>query len=489
MVAHDGGGTFASGWYGKTVPTMWAALKDFDDTPHWTMVGAWRKSYELIITHISQVKQYRENLATAWPPHKSKAAAAYVQELDVLIKNLEETYDAAIANHTALSTATQAINAARRELEPIQQEHTANAGLLAEYNAQNQTTSSSSGSTPTPTPSPSPSPQVPPVAPGRQIELQTKAAGIMQSLSAELATAQTSFVAPRPYVGTSSQDTSGSEIPSGSGSVGGSGSGRNPGFSPRGTTPIGTGDVSTPKTTDRTTPDTGVTGPDDRTPAQGPTQGPTLVGTNPTTPTVTTPGPSTPTGPGTGTGTLPPGGTPVGGSFPFTPSTGGSGAGGGTGGRYTPVGAGGLPTGISGVRGGTAGHGGVIGGSPAGGGGMPGGRAGQLGSGMPGGVGGPAGSGGRGGQAGSGMRGGAGRINPAGGMIGGSGANGRAGNGMGQGGMGAPLGRRGNGRTEEDPNNRRWDPDNPWETNDGVDPVLLPAQEHRIDPGPTIGGR
>lgn len=36
---------------------------------------------------------------------------------------------------------------------------------------------------------------------------------------------------------------------------------------------------------------------------------------------------------------------------------------------------------------------------------------------------------------------------------------------------------------------RRWDPDNPWETEDGVDPVLLPAREHQIDPGPSIGGK
>lgn len=42
--------------------------------------------------------------------------------------------------------------------------------------------------------------------------------------------------------------------------------------------------------------------------------------------------------------------------------------------------------------------------------------------------------------------------------------------------------------TEGEEANRRWDPDNPWETENGVDPVLLPAPEHRIDPGPSIGG-
>jgi hypothetical protein len=32
-----------------------------------------------------------------------------------------------------------------------------------------------------------------------------------------------------------------------------------------------------------------------------------------------------------------------------------------------------------------------------------------------------------------------------------------------------------------------WDPDNPWETEEGVDPVLLPPREQPVDPGPAIG--
>ena len=45
---------------------------------------------------------------------------------------------------------------------------------------------------------------------------------------------------------------------------------------------------------------------------------------------------------------------------------------------------------------------------------------------------------------------------------------------------------RGRGRRDE-ADAMHWDPDNPWETAAGVDPVVLPAQEQRIDPGPAIG--
>lgn len=83
-------------------------------------------------------------------------------------------------------------------------------------------------------------------------------------------------------------------------------------------------------------------------------------------------------------------------------------------------------------------------------------------------------------------RAGARRVNPVGGVIGehegvrGAGARGELGGPYGQAG-----GRRSGGR--HDANGEHWDPDNPWETAEGVDPVVLPSREQRIDPGPAIG--
>jgi hypothetical protein len=48
-----------------------------------------------------------------------------------------------------------------------------------------------------------------------------------------------------------------------------------------------------------------------------------------------------------------------------------------------------------------------------------------------------------------------------------------------------PSGRR-SGRRDQ-PEDERWDPDNPWATAEGVDPVVLPPVEQQIDPGPAIG--
>jgi hypothetical protein len=97
------------------------------------------------------------------------------------------------------------------------------------------------------------------------------------------------------------------------------------------------------------------------------------------------------------------------------------------------------------------------------------------------------------------------RVNPVGGVIG------EGGPGMMGGGRGLPSGTRSGsnaagrggvkmtgqqpyGQTTGRHSSRRaeshdavWDPDNPWTTDEGVDPVVLPAPEQRVDPGPAIG--
>jgi len=45
--------------------------------------------------------------------------------------------------------------------------------------------------------------------------------------------------------------------------------------------------------------------------------------------------------------------------------------------------------------------------------------------------------------------------------------------------------RRGSRRRQSEGN--QWDPDNPWKTEEGVAPVVLPPPDQRIDPGPAIG--
>lgn len=456
-----GGGGGGTPWESMTLEFMQQLIQNPNTDAQWKLASAWQKSADLLNEHKFQVQEYRDNLAAAWPPDKSTAAAAYIDRLDQLIKNLSDTYEASITNQAALTAATGSIYQAQVQMNKIFQEYSNNKTALDAYNAK-QTQQQNSA---TPTPSPSPSGDEPPVAPGRQEALRVQAATLLSGVSTELAQAQAQIRKPTPYaIGNPVDDKktirdgntyTAPPLPPITPVVSGGTT-----TSPRSPGTTTTFPTSAPTTATPVTPTTGTLQP-----------GIVLGGTTPTLPT-TSPGisPLTPVIPGGGgappnPGLLPPsaGLLPGGTSTPLPTSPGI-----GRGGLGTPregvLRSGGLPEG--GMR--AMAPGGIIGGSP-------GGRGfGQLGAGA------------------TGSR----RVNPVGGVIGEGERGLGARRGVGAGGMSAdehPVGMYGQGaagrrsgrRDEHD--DMHWDPDNPWETAEGVDPVVLPIEVQRVDPGPAIG--
>jgi hypothetical protein len=441
MLSADGGGG-GTNWSSMDVPTMWALIANQDTTAHYEMLTGWQRSYELILEHMAQVQNYRENLATAWPPEKSPASAAYVAQLDDMITHLQKTYDAAIANHTAFAGATLSLSLSRNELKKIYDEYTANQTKLSAFNAKPKPVQY--GKAPV-------LPPKPPVAASRQEELNNQARLLMSKLSTDLAQSQTSLTAPPQFVPPiliddgknplTNQNPTPPFFPpmvpddSNSGSVPHQGTSTHsvPG-SARSETPV------------PTSPATSVRQP-----------GLVLGGINPTPVTPTPPTMPTP---------LPGGGGPLPSVIgqppilppPVTPFTPGLGPTPGTirslpaEGIGRTIGAG--PAGVRAMP-----PGGVIGGTPGVGLGQP-----AMG------------------------RGSAQRVNPVGGVIrnqgtgSGPGLRGSSTSGQPSTNVGGRAGRRG-GSDES----MTWDPDNPWDTAEGVAPVVLPAVEQRVDPGPAIG--
>ena len=476
LIADGGGGYGGTHWMSKEVPAMWAAIANQQTEPHFEVVAGWRKTADLTLAHLAQVQVYRDNLASVWPPSKSPAAAAYIARLDKLMVDLQATHDAASANYTAFSTVTLTLSLARQKLEALYQKYESN----AKQNFVWQQKKEAAAASPTPTPSPSPSGarDVPPVSSAQQEELNRQARVIMYDLSSTILSGQTALQKPKPYdpnpisrenpQGERSGTDSGSGFavppiipPPGASSGGGaSGFAHNTSLNstvtpiqPTTITPVHSGPVS---------------GGSGTGPVLGGT-GPTPVITPPTTGLPPTPAPSPgpvppPTPPGLFPGIIaPPGGGPVppGGFLPTgaKPPPSGlpkPGPGTGPGGRMT------MPSG--GVIGATPGSG-MIGQMPAG---SPGSR--------------PASSV---------------RPNPIGGVIGqqGGGSAGLGGGpaGRGPGNQSMPLGHQaGRGRNQRDggAESAHWDPDNPWATDEGVDPVVLPpGDQGPIDPGPAIGYR
>jgi hypothetical protein len=469
--AGGGGGYGGTNWNGYDVRQMWSMLEGQQTDPHWKLVSGWRKTFELTSLHLSRLKDYRERLAEAWPPERNAASAAYVAHLDYLIGHVQQTYDAAVANYDAFSGATGAISTARYELKKVYDEYQANQVKLDDYDLQ-----IAAATDPANSGLPQPAPGPPPVPAGRQEELNNRARSLMFSLSGELTQARAAIRQPPPYkpppAGGISTDRSG---------YGGGSDVAAP--TPPVIPPIVPAPAPPPRAPAPPAPVGSQTG-----------TGPTLAGPGPITltpppgtinPVLPVPQPPTVTpAPNPGIiGPLPPTVTPV--AKPTTglinnptamP-------------KPTAINPMALPKPMP--------PGGVIGPitQPVAGQPMAGRPAAQRINPVGGVIGPQSGPGGAPRQGAMGTAPTAGVLGPQGGQPGralggaGHGASGRLGaSGAAPQPYGAAPGGRAPRRSDEQASERRWDPDNPWETDEGVDPVVLPpAPTGRVDPGPAIG--
>ncbi len=445
MLAAPGGGG-GTAWDLMSLDEMHRLIQNPDTEKHWSLVDGWRKSAELVNSHLFQVQSYRDNLAAVWPPKKSPAAEAYLRRLDAMLANLKETYEAALANHDALAAATLSLSLAQRDVQKIYDEYQANAQLLTSFEAKH--------SSPTPRPIPHPSGEQPPVAPGRQEELRQRAAVLLSGVSAELAQAQMRLVRPTPYGGVVDDEQKKPNdghthtaplLPpiaasSTSGGAAGEGSDRTPATSPRSVTPS-QATVTTPGVAQQHPGLVlgGANTPSINAAPVGPPAPPALPGEAISPNTVPGLLPHTTQRPPLGNPLLPapPGrgvGIPSDGIIrPGSPNSAGNQA---------------IPPG------------GLIGAVPSTGQGQPATRSSPR------------------------------RVNPIGGIIGDTNATGNHGRaGQQASTVGSQFGHLpGRRQSSADPQDEpHWDPNNPWETARGVDPVIMPSREPRIDPGPVIG--
>lgn len=455
-------------WRLMDVLSMWACVQDHDTAGHWKQVAGWRKVCDLALTHLSRLQEYRRGLAAAWPPETNAAARAYIGELDQLIDKVQHTHDAAAANYDALAAATRAIGSTRAELEPLYQEYSTKLQQKRAYEATIADPKAVAGSR---------LPDQPPVTDADLERLNVQARSLMTGLSGKLQQAQvmlrTPPPAPRTWPGREQVDPDVYGAPA------------TPVIPPVVAVPVVTGGA----TPSASRPSTAVR------PAPAPTQpgvGP-VIGAGPVlggagtglAPAPVTPGPM---------GTTPPSQPSTVGIAPnLPPISGGASSGSsanplrdqtGTVGRSVFGGATEQPRAIP-PR--SMPPGGLIGGTPGMGVGQPAAGASSPRRVNP--IGGVIGGGGAGtaptGAAGS--RPGAGRNSQVNGLHAVPPLGGGPNMGHGTQGFGGPVGqptRRERGEGES----RHWDPDHPWETDEGVTPVVRPPDDQGpIDPGPAIG--
>ncbi|MDM4722470.1 hypothetical protein QTQ03_23835 [Micromonospora sp. WMMA1363] len=167
-------------WHLMDVASMWACLKDQDTTNQWRQVAGWRKVCDLAQAHLGRLQAYRRGLALVWPPETNAAARTYLAELDQLITQVQHTHDAASTNYTALAAATQAIGTTRTALKKIHDEYAAKLQQKRSFEATAADPKAIAGGRVS----------EPPVTDADLERLNVQARGIMYSLSGELQQAQ-----------------------------------------------------------------------------------------------------------------------------------------------------------------------------------------------------------------------------------------------------------------------------------------------------------
>ncbi|GAB1690757.1 hypothetical protein [Krasilnikovia sp. M28-CT-15] len=471
--------------------------------PSHAQVDALNRAQQMLSAHQQALRNARAQLADRWPPETNAASNAYLVELDRLITAVGDTALTCAVNVLHINLVSDAIVASHKAVKPLYDEYVANESALAKYEQDVHEFGDGAKDIPFGKSIAEGAKRLfsdPPVADGRQDELTQRVRQEMTSLAGAAQDGAARIQPPTPYVPpkVSPSQAAGEQKIGGSGGRSTGGAVRPPRIdppahtrtSPDGDTPTlggsGGGGVPSPIGGAHPVPSgvhPGLSG-----------SGPALAGgiAAPVLPAPVHPVPA----PGVGPVPAPP--PAAGGGLPgLLPGLAGPVAG------FGPVGpgggiAGGVPAGRPGALPNSSGplgglRNGVIGGVPG-----AGGISGQGGVPGPGGIRGTSGIPGLGGAGSGGLGAGAGarpRINPVGGVIGqqheasaGSPGRGPGGRVAGSAGMaGAPGGRRGRGGEPAD--GQRWDPDNPWETAEGVDPVIAPEQSSgQVDPGPGIIG-
>jgi hypothetical protein len=85
----------------------------------WEQVGAWSRTYDLLMYHESRLKTLQLELSAAWPPDRSPAAAAFADYIDGLLARVVQARHDAGQNRKALQLLLEGLASAKKDMAPL----------------------------------------------------------------------------------------------------------------------------------------------------------------------------------------------------------------------------------------------------------------------------------------------------------------------------------------------------------------------------------
>lgn len=127
MVAQSSiGGGVCVPWSRFDLPTIWSMLEHEDAGVSTEQAVAWRRTFDLLSAHATNLQTLRDTLAERWPPEHSQASAVFLDYLDGLIGSVPQASSASTTNANALSDLTDILASAKARVRPLYEQWQAN---------------------------------------------------------------------------------------------------------------------------------------------------------------------------------------------------------------------------------------------------------------------------------------------------------------------------------------------------------------------------
>jgi hypothetical protein len=115
--------SWCTNWGAFNTPRLWAMVSDEDDPDAWRQVAAWGEVAVAVKDHRARLVQARDALTAAWPPEQNAAAQAFVNELDTLIGRMDIARQDADTTATGLANILEALRTAKNQIQPLYDEY------------------------------------------------------------------------------------------------------------------------------------------------------------------------------------------------------------------------------------------------------------------------------------------------------------------------------------------------------------------------------
>jgi hypothetical protein len=114
--------SWCTNWAGFNTPRLWAMVSNEDDPDAWRQVSAWADVAVAVKDQRSRLVQARDSLTAAWPPEQNGSSQAFVTQLDKLIGVMDAAQHDADATASGLANILDALRSAKDLMQPLYEE-------------------------------------------------------------------------------------------------------------------------------------------------------------------------------------------------------------------------------------------------------------------------------------------------------------------------------------------------------------------------------